>query len=552
MIRRISLVLAGLMAAVTVYGQSDGKGLDERINDWFTPISEKITSIVFYSIQVQPGIYLPIVVIILVGGALYFTLFFRFVNIRRIGVSLNIVRGRYAHIEEFKTPDPKEVNVRVEGGDITKTIRDESVEGEVSHFQALTAALSATVGLGNIAGVAIAIAVGGPGATFWMIIAGLLGMSSKFVECTLGVRYREVDADGTVHGGPMYYLSKGLGEIGMKRLGKALAIFFAIMCVGGSLGGGNMFQANQAADQFITQFNIEGDSIGVIFGLIMAFLVGIVIIGGIKRIGSVAEKVVPFMAVVYVGAAIIILIANYKVVPGAFGMIFSGAFSPQAAFGGFIGVLITGFQRAAFSNEAGVGSSAIAHSAVKTSFAASEGLVALLEPFIDTVFICTITALVIIVYNMGGVFEYGDVINNEVMITATGERLGGVTLTSASFSAVIPWFPYVLTIAVVLFAFSTMLSWSYYGLQSWKFLFGKSKASDISFKVMFLIFIVIGASSSLGAVIDFSDAMIFAMVFPNIIGLLLLTPVVRGEIKLYLKAIKRLKTAEDNGEIDKP
>lgn len=483
-----------------------------------------------YKVKVS-NIQMPYVIIILLLGALYFTFYFRFVNIRRFPVSIGIVRGAFKDIEDFKPVKEEEVEVRVEDGDITRTIRDEGAEGEVSHFQALSAALSATVGLGNIAGVAIAIVLGGPGATFWLIIAGLLGMSSKFVECTLGVKYREIGPDGTVHGGPMYYLKTGLAEKGMGWLGKFLAAFFAVMCVGGSLGGGNMFQANQAASQFMTQFNIQSENSGVIFGVILAILVGIVIIGGIKRIGSVAEKVVPFMAVIYVGAALIILGSNYSAIPNAFYLIVDNAFSADAAFGGFIGVLITGFQRAAFSNEAGVGSAAIAHSAVKTSFAASEGLVALLEPFIDTVVICTITALVIIVT--------GNYLNPD--------DLNGVELTSSAFESTIPGFSYVLTLAIVLFAFSTMLSWSYYGLQSWKFLFGRGKKVDMAFKIMFLGFIIVGSSASLNAVVGFSDAMIFAMVFPNIIGLIILTPVVREEIKKYLRAVRALKADRKNG-----
>jgi AGCS family alanine or glycine:cation symporter len=413
------------------------------------------------------------------------------------------------------------------------TIRDESVQGEVTPFQALTAALSATVGLGNIAGVAVALSLGGPGATFWMILAGFLGMATKFTECTLGVKYRDIDADGTVHGGPMYYLSKGLKEKGLGGLGKFFAAFFALMCVGGSFGGGNMFQANQAAAQFIGTFGIQSASAGFVFGLVVAFLVGVVIIGGIKRIGQVTEKVVPFMAVLYVGTALIIIFINFSSIPTAFGLIFTGAFTPTAAVGGFVGVLIQGFRRAAFSNEAGVGSAAIAHSAVRTSHPASEGMVALLEPFIDTVVICTMTALVLIVTNIdGGIMTYGL------------KAPDGVGVTSLAFESTISGSSYILTIAVVLFAFSTMLSWSYYGLQAWKYLFGKSKISDLTYKILFCIFVVIGSSISLGAVVDFSDAMIFAMVFPNVIGLLILAPVVKQEVAKYVEFTKNYKKSE--------
>ena len=467
----------------------------------------------------------PLVLIILIGGALFFTLFFKFANFTLIKTAVKIVKGDYDKIDHH-TSDPAEGD-STPSEDVFETIAVEG-EGEVSHFQALTAALSATVGLGNIAGVAVAISLGGPGATFWMILAGFLGMATKFTECTLGVKYREVTEDGTVHGGPMYYLSKGLKEKGFAVIGKILAIFFAIMCVGGSFGGGNMFQANQAAAQLSGKLGLESGSAGVIIGIVMAAIVGVVIIGGIKRIGSVTEKVVPFMAVIYVGAALVIIGIHYASVPAAFGLIYDGAFNSSAALGGIVGVLIVGFQRAAFSNEAGVGSSAIAHSAVRTKYAASEGIVALLEPFIDTVIICTMTALVLIITNIdGGFIEYG-----------SDSGIGGIELTATAFNTTIPYFDWVLMIAAVLFAISTMLSWSYYGLQAWKYLFGKGKAADTTYKVIFLFFVVVGSSISLGAVIDFSDAMIFAMVFPNIIGLIILAPKVKSELARYKSAIK--------------
>ena len=469
---------------------------------------------------------IPLVLIVLIGGALFFTLFFKFANFTLIKTAVKIVKGDYDEIDHH-TSDIAEGD-STPGGDVFETIAVES-EGEVSHFQALTAALSATVGLGNIAGVAVAISLGGPGATFWMILAGFLGMATKFTECTLGVKYREVTEDGTVHGGPMYYLSKGLKEKGFAGIGKVLAVFFAVMCIGGSFGGGNMFQANQAAAQLSGKLGLDGGAAGVVIGIIMAIIVGIVIIGGIKRIGSVTEKVVPFMAVIYVGAALVILGMHYSLIPEAFGLIYKGAFQSDAALGGIIGVLIVGFQRAAFSNEAGVGSSAIAHSAVKTKYSASEGIVALLEPFIDTVVICTMTALVLIITNIdGGFIDYGSV-----------SGVGGIELTATAFNTTIPYFDWVLMIAAVLFAISTMLSWSYYGLQAWKYLFGKGKAADTAYKLIFLLFVVIGASISLGAVIDFSDAMIFAMVFPNIIGLILLAPKVKQELVRYKTAIKK-------------
>lgn len=504
----------------TVLLQAQEQGLDAIINEKFGNATGWFVKAIFAEIPITSDVGIPWVVIFLLVMALIFTFYFKFINITGFSKAINVVRGKYDDIDQHEAQEP--VNVNVVDGDIVDTIKKEDAEGEVTHFQALTAALSGTVGLGNIAGVAIAISIGGAGATFWMIVAGLLGMTSKFAECTLGVKYRDVGTDGTVYGGPMYYLSKGLGEKNMHGLGKVLAILFAIFCIGGSFGGGNMFQSNQAAQIFNEQLGFSGGASGAIFGIIMAVFVGIVIIGGVKRIASVTEKIVPFMVGIYFVAALIVILGNIGQIGWAFGEIISGAFSPTGVAGGFVGVLVQGFRRAAFSNEAGVGSAAIAHSAVKTNFAASEGIVALLEPFIDTVVVCTMTALVIIitgrVENAGG--------------------LDGVSLTSDAFASVIPWFPYVLTIAVVLFAFSTMISWSYYGLQSWLYLFGKSQRNIVTYKVLFCVFTVIGASITLGAVTDFSDAMIFAMSVPNLIGVCILLPRIKEELNKYLSAIK--------------
>lgn len=515
--------------------QAKAVGLDEKINQAFKPIADWWTWLVFYPIWRDPEI--PLVLALLVFGALFFTIAFGFVNIMKFPLALRVVSGKYDEIEQGGAPVTTE-NLNVVDGNIVDTIRVEGVAGEVSHFQALATAVSGTVGLGNIAGVAVAIAVGGPGATFWMIVCGLLGMSSKFVECTLGVKYRDIEPDGTVHGGPMYYLSKGFKELGFAGFGKFMAVFFAIMCVGGSFGGGNAFQANQATAQITSMTGLEGGAVKTIIGVVMALMVGVVIIGGIKRIAKVTEKVVPFMAVIYVAASLIIIFANISYLPNAVAQIFAGAFTPEAGLGGLAGVLLQGFRRAAFSNEAGAGSASIAHSAVNTNYPASEGIVALLEPFIDTVVICTMTALVIIMFNGNDLFAYG--MNNTAGVTIAGISgpVGGVDLTSMAYDSVLPGFRYILTLAVVLFAFSTMISWSYYGLQAWKYLFGRSMAADISYKILFLLFVVIGAAISLGSVIDFSDAMIFAMVFPNMIGLFFLFPKVKGELARYLKAIK--------------
>lgn len=518
------------------------KGLDEKVNDAFMPFAVWWESTVLTSVPIA-GHDIPIVLLLLIAGATFFTIAFKFPNIRLFPLAINTVRGKYDELEGAAGHGVEPSEINVVDGDIPDTIRDESQEGEVSHFQALATAVSGTVGLGNIAGVAVAIAIGGPGATFWMIVCGLIGMSSKFVECTLGVKYRDVDANGTVYGGPMYYLKRGLQERNMGGLGKVLAVIFAILCVGASFGGGNAFQSNQAAVQISSMTGLEGGATGLIIGIILAVLVGIVIIGGIKKIASVTEKIVPFMAVIYVIASLIIIFANIKYIGDAISMIFSGALSLEAGIGGVIGVIIVGFQRAAFSNEAGAGSAAIAHSAVKTKYPASEGVVALMEPFIDTVVVCTMTALVIIFFNMdAGAFDYGSTQGSTVLINETQQYIGGVDLTSMAYDSVIPGFRYVLTVAIILFAFSTMISWSYYGLQSWKFLFGRGRKADIAYKVLFLLFVVIGAAATLDAVIKFSDAMILALVFPNMIGLLLLFPKVREELNNYLSAIKGMKS----------
>ncbi|WP_308990836.1 alanine/glycine:cation symporter family protein [Mariniflexile litorale] len=513
------------------------KSLSESINDAFARYTKPIVDLIFYPIEVA-GKSLPIVLVLLLVGAFFFTVYFKGINFRYIKISLLTAFGKYDHLDHHV---PADEDIEVENGKIIGAIKIEGeAPGELTHFQALTASLSATVGLGNIAGVAVAIAIGGPGATIWMILAGVLGMATKFVECTLGVKYREVDEEGKTYGGPMYYLTTGLGELGMKGFGKVLAVFFAVMCIGGSFGGGNMFQSNQAASQLIDLAGFTNPNAGLYIGIVLAIVVGLVIIGGIKRIGKVTEKVVPFMAIVYVGAGLIIIGINYDMIPYAINEIWEGAIKPNAAFGGIVGVLIVGFQRAAFSNEAGVGSAAIAHSAVKTRYPASEGLTALLGPFVDTVIICSMTAIVIIITNAKHkLFSYGNLdASSNVILTGSNEPIGGVGLTSLAFDSAIPHFSIVLSIAIVLFAVSTMISWSYYGLQAWKYLFGKGKVSDTVYKLLFLVFLVVGASSGLEAVIGFSDAMIFAMVFPNIIGLVLLSPKVNQELKKYLSAIK--------------
>ena len=507
------------------------KGLDQIIDEKFGDATGWFVDLIFYQIDFGGGIKIFWVLFPLILGALYFTFYFNFINFRGFFTSVNIVRGKYDELDHHESMIG--AGDSTPGGDNIETIAVEDHEGEVSHFQALTAALSATVGLGNIAGVAIAVSIGGAGATFWMIIAGFLGMASKFVECTLGVKYRDIGEDGTVYGGPMYYLTKGLKSKGMGSLGKVLAVLFAIFVIGGSFGGGNMFQVNQA---FQLVENITGGDqsflhgYGWAFGLVMAVLVGIVIIGGIKKIAKVTDKIVPFMVLIYVLASLFVIFAKYDMIGDAFAQIWNGAFSPEGMAGGVVGVLVQGFRRAAFSNEAGIGSASIAHSAVKTKYAASEGMVALLEPFIDTVVVCTMTALVLII--TGSLAGAGPSSDAEAIL-----------MTSGAFGSVISWFPYVLTIAVVLFAFSSMISWSYYGYQGWSFLFGRTKKAEYIYKVLFCVFVVIGAAASLNSVIGFSDAMVFAMMVPNMIGLVLLAPKVKEELKKYMGVIKTFKTS---------
>jgi AGCS family alanine or glycine:cation symporter len=445
----------------------------------------------------------------LILGAVFFTVRMAFVNIRSFAHAIRVTRGVY--------DDP-----------------EDEEEGEVSHFQALTAALSATVGLGNIAGVAIAVGTGGPGATLWMIVAGVLGMSSKFAECSLGQMYRETRADGHIMGGAMFYLSKGLKEMRLAPLGLALAIMFAVMCIGGSFAGGNAFQVNQSLNALSETFPFFTETQWLpffpdnswVYGLIMTVAVGSVIIGGIRRIAATAEKIVPFMCGLYVIACLWILLKHFSAIPAAIGTIVSEAFTMRAGLGGLVGVLVVGFQRAAFSNEAGVGSAAIAHSAARTPYAVREGIVALLEPFIDTVVVCTMTALVIVITGAYDNPEYADLIAADK----------GAALTSRAFAQELSWFPIVLCVAVVLFAYSTMISWSYYGERCWAWMFGDG--SSMVYRVIFLVFVFLGSVVSATNVLGFGDLMILGMAFPNILGVLLLSGKVRRKLDEYWTKLK--------------
>ncbi|MGX1915572.1 alanine/glycine:cation symporter family protein [Streptomyces phaeochromogenes] len=483
------------------------QSIDDAVSDFFEPVAEKVSEVVFYAVPVGDT-ELPLIVAWLVVAGLIFTTWFGLVQIRKFALATKVVRGKY---DEEDSP------------------------GEVNHFQALTAAVSGTVGLGNIAGVAVAVSIGGPGATFWMILCGLLGMATKFVEVTLGVRYREVHADGTVSGGPMHYLPKGLAERfgnGGAKLGKVLAVLASVMILFFGLFGGNLLQANQSYAQIASTVGGEdgfmASSAGaILFGLVVAALVGLVLLGGIRSIASVTSRLVPAMAGMYIVACLVVILTNVTAVPDAIQAIFKGAFEADGVTGGVIGALIVGFQRAAFSNEAGLGSAPIAHSAVKTKHPASEGLVALLEPFIDTVVICTMTALTIIIANPASWAE-----------ARAGESIGGVTITSDAFGTVLPWFPDVLTVAVLLFAFSTILTWGYYGLKAWTYLFGKGRTSEITFKIIWSVFVILGSLLSLDSLISLADSALFLLSVFNIIGLYLLAPVVKRELASFTDFVR--------------
>ncbi|GGP99459.1 alanine glycine permease [Streptomyces virginiae] len=499
--------------------------IDDAVSGFFEPIAKWLGDIVFYSVPVA-GTQLPLIVAWLVVAGLVFSGWFGLVQIRKFRLAVNVVRGKYD---------------------------EKGSAGEVNHFQALTAAVSGTVGLGNIAGVAVAVSIGGPGATFWMILCGLLGMATKFVEVTLGVKYREVHADGSVSGGPMHYLPKGLTErFGArgKTLGKILAVLASAMILFFGLFGGNLFQVNQSYAQLVSvtggESGMMGSSAGALFfGILIAAIVGIVLLGGIRSIASVTSKLVPAMAGIYIVACLVVIAVNVSALPSAISSIIEGAFNPEGVAGGVLGALIVGFKRAAFSNEAGLGSAPIAHSAVKTKHPASEGLVALLEPFIDTVVICTMTALTIVIANPA---SWGE--------ARKGESIGGVTITSDAFGTVLPWFPYILTIAVMLFAISTVLTWGYYCMKAWTHLFGRSKASEMTFKVFYTLFAVAGSLLTLQTLIDMADAVLFMLAVINIIGLYLLAPIVKRELNNFLDYVRRrdagLDTEADEDDDQEP
>jgi AGCS family alanine or glycine:cation symporter len=462
-------------------------GLAESLDSAFAPISSFVSAIIFYSVPVGDA-KLPLVVVWLIAAAAVLTLALRFINLRGFAHAVWLVSGN-----------------RKSGA---------AAAGEISHFAALSSALSGTVGLGNIASVPIAIALGGPGAVFWMVLAGFLGMSSKFAECALAVKYRKIAPDGRVIGGPMYYIEDAFARHGMKTLGKGAAIFFAVMAVGGSI---SLFQVNQSYAQFSS---VTGVDAPVLYGVIISGLVLAVILGGIRRIGFVSSVLVPMMGILYVGCGLVIIALNADKLPAAFATIFQSAFGLDAAGGGLVGALINGIRRATYSNEAGVGSSAIAHASVKTDEPLTEGYVALLEPFIDTIIVCLITALVVIVT---GAYE--------PFLFNPPEK--GIEITSAAYASAFSWFPYLLLVASMLFAFTTLVSWAFYGAQAAAYLFGSSKVVDVGFKLALCLILSTGAAVSLSSIIDFIDSMLFGMCIPNIIALYLLLPELRRDVKAY-------------------
>ncbi|MBN8457636.1 MAG: alanine:cation symporter family protein [Verrucomicrobia bacterium] len=533
LLTRVWALLAAMMLSAPLVSAAETAAaepsVDQRIDEWFGNVTAPFVNSVFYTVKIN-GYDVLLVVFWLAAAGIILTVAFKFINIRAFGLALRTVRGKYS-----QPSDP----------------------GEVTHFQALSAAVSGTVGLGNIAGVAIGIQSGGPGVAFWLFLSGFLGMSTKFAECTLGVKYREIDAAGKVHGGAMYYLRKGFAERGLKPVGMALAGFFAVMCVFASFGGGNVFQVNQVTAQLV---NITGGKESFfysnqwVFGLIMAFLTALVIIGGIKGIAKVTDKLVPIMCLTYVVSSILVLAVNANDILPALQLIISEAFHPRAAVtGGLLAAFIWGMRRATFSNEAGIGSAPIAHAAAKTRRPASEGVVALLEPFLDTVVICTMTALVLVVTMHfdgatghftihGHPFDLGKVQGDSTKF--------GIEMTSLAFETVHGAFKYVLFACVFLFAFSTLVTWSYYGLQSWQYIFGRSFAAGWTYKLIFCLIIIAGSAASMGKATDFSDASLFAMSVPNLIGVYFLLPVVRNELNRFVAFTKRVDAGASIEEAD--
>ena len=494
--KRLSVFFHIFWLALALPIRAHARGIDETIDHYVQPLTNILSDFIFYSVSIA-GADVPLIVCWLIFGAVFFTTYLGFINIRGFKHAIGIVSGRFT---------------------------DKKHDGEITHFQALTAAVSGTVGIGNIGGVAISVSIGGAGAIFWLIVAGLIGMTTKFVECTLGVKYRQINPDGSISGGPMYYLRDGLKARGLSGLGKFLGLFYAVSIVIGCLGIGNMFQSNQAYVQLLEVTGGDTSTLqgkGWFVGTVMAVLVGLIIIGGIKSIARVTVKLIPFMVLIYIVGALLVIALNASELPRAVSDIISGAFTGNGVVGGAIGAMVIGFTRAAFSNEAGIGSAAIAHSAVKTDEPLTEGFVSLLEPFIDTVVICTLTGLVLVT-----------AFPTETLM---GGGVAGIEMTSAAFRQSLPWSPLPLSLAAFLFAFSTMLGWAYYGTKGWTYVVGEGRVKEWVFNFIFCAFIIIGASVKLNAILDFADALIFVMAIPNLIGLYILAPEIKRDLQEYWK-----------------
>ncbi|MAT33041.1 MAG: alanine glycine permease [Rickettsiales bacterium] len=464
--------------------------IDKKIDETLKPVSDSITNFIFGSFSLL-GSDVPYIVCWLLIASLFFTFYFNFLNVRYFKRAINVAFGKYDNPNH---------------------------PGEITHFQSFTAAMSGTIGLGNIAGVAVAISLGGPGAMLWMIVTAFFGMTLKFVEVSLGHKYRIIHKDGTVSGGAIRYLSTGLSECGLPKIGIFLAYFFAVCCIGGSFGGGNMFQANQAFQQIVVATGgVESPFFqkGWLGGTIFAIVVGAIIIGGIKSIGKVTERLVPVMGVIYVFSCLLIIISNFEKIPNAVFLVFQSAFSFEATTGGVLGSMIAGVKRAVFSNESGIGSAPIAYAPAKSDNHLNTGFMSLLSPVVDTIIVCSMTAMTIIIT---GVYK-------------DSAGIQGVEMTSRAFESYFSWFPSILAVAITLFAISTLITWSYYGLRCWTFIFGLSNWSKYSFKLIFLSFTIVGTSMNLGSVINFSDSMIFAMSIPNIIGLYFLSSRLKNDLK---------------------
>ena len=480
-----------VVAAVLFFDVAFGSVQIDEVSRDGTPIYDDLGN------PAKKVVPVPFLVMLLILGGIFFTFWYRWITVRGLKHSIDVIRGKFDRPEDT---------------------------GEISHFRALTSALSATVGLGNIAGVAIAIQLGGPGAVFWMIFAAVFGAGEKFCTCVLSQMYRKVNSDGSISGGAMYYVDLGLKQMGgiWKPIGKVLAVMYALMIMGGAIGGGNMFQVNQTAEAFRSTFGIP-DGYNWLIGVMMAVLVGVVIIGGIKRIGAATSKIVPAMCGIYVIASLFIILTNITKVPETISLILSMAFTDNAFYGGFMGVFVWGIRRASFSNEAGLGSAAIAHAAAKTDEPVREGIIGMIGPFIDTIIVCSMTAIVVIIT---GAWTDPNI-----------PQKAGVALTTAAYGSVIGWFPYILTISIGLFAYSTMISWCYYGERGWVYILdhfgGTGLKTVIIFRVVFVACILFGAINTLADVLDFSDLLILSMAFPNIVGSIILAPRVLEKLRDY-------------------